>query len=164
MTEREFTVLVKGLKAVYPDPKFLPDNYAIEVWYGFLGHLDYDTARVAINKHIVTSEYPPTIKDILGATQEESTISEAEAWTMVRKGIRNGNYGSEEEFTKLPEIVQKAVGSPQSLSAWAQLPTSEVETVIQSQFLRSFRATVARAKTDAVTALIGVRNVGRIEG
>lgn len=163
MTQQEFSILVKGLKAVYPDPKFLPDSFAMEIWYGFLGHLDYNTAMAAINRHIVTSSSCPTIKDILSATQEDSTVGEAEAWMMVRRAIRNGNYGSEEEYAKLPPAVQKAVGSPQSLSSWAQLPGREVETVIQSQFLRSYRAETSRSKADAMMALTA-KGQERIEG
>ena len=42
----------------------------------------------------------------------------------------------------MPEQVQRVVGNPSMIKAWAQLPSEEVETVIQSNFMRSYRARI----------------------
>ena len=67
-----------------------------------------------------------------------------EAWSLVRKAIGNGNYGSVEEFEKLPPTIQKAVGSADMIKRWAMSDSNEVSTVIQSNFLRSYRTAVKR--------------------
>ena len=59
---------------------------------------------------------------------------------MVSKALRNSTYGSEEEFNKLPPEVQCVVHDPGQLKQWAMSPADEVETVIASNFMRSFRA------------------------
>ena len=41
MTIDEFRVLAKGMKAVYPQPNFLPDMDAVNVWYELLKDIDY---------------------------------------------------------------------------------------------------------------------------
>ena len=49
-----------------------------------------------------------------------------------------------EEFEKLPPTVQKAVGSADMIKRWAMSDSNEVSTVIQSNFLRSYRTAVKR--------------------
>lgn len=63
--------------------------------------------------------------------------------TQVRLGkdsIGKGNsiYNSQEEFSKLPPLVQKAVGSPNVLRLWAA-DGSYSEQVASSNFMRSYR-------------------------
>ena len=36
MRKEEFKILVKAMKAVYADPKFIPDQYAYDVWFAML--------------------------------------------------------------------------------------------------------------------------------
>ncbi len=64
MTKEEFKILCKIMKAVYPQPTFLPDAYAFKVWYELLEDLDYTVAQAAIEKYILTNKFPPTIADI----------------------------------------------------------------------------------------------------
>lgn len=64
MTKEEFKILCKIMKAVYPQPTFLPDAYAFKVWYELLEDLDYTVAQAAILKYILTNKFPPTIADI----------------------------------------------------------------------------------------------------
>ena len=67
-----------------------------------------------------------------------------EAWSLVSKALRNGYYGAAEEFNNLPPLVQKAVGSPDNLRNWSQTDVKAIETVIQSNFMRSYVAIVKR--------------------
>lgn len=65
-------------------------------------------------------------------------LNELEAWSLVEKAIRNSIYNSQEEFSKLPPLVQKAVGSPNVLRLWAA-DGSYSEQVASSNFMRSYR-------------------------
>lgn len=146
MEREQFKTLVKGMKAVYSDPRFIADKDAFDVWYSLLQDLDYDTASQAIQKYMMSNRFPPTIADIreqcndFNAPQE---LNEMEAWSLVSKAIRNSGYNSVDEFAKLPPLVQKAVGLPDSLREWAMTENLNLE-VIMSNFQRAYKAELRR--------------------
>lgn len=69
---------------------------------------------------------------------------------MVRKAIANGIYGAETEYSKLPPLVQKAVGDPGQLRAWATSEAESLETVAQSNFMRCYRAELKRSEDNTL--------------
>ena len=146
MTRDEFKILVKGLKAVYTQPSFIPDRDAFEVWYGLLGDLDYRVCSNAIKIHMQTVEKEPTVASIRRqATRlqaDSGELNEMEAWQLVLKAMRNSIYHADEEFAKLPPIVQKAVASPGQLREWAMAEDVDGTwmNVTQSNFMRTYRA------------------------
>lgn len=149
MERNEFSVLVKAMKAVYSDPKFIADKDAFDVWYELLKDIPYAICQTAIHKYMVTNRFPPTIADIrqnATAIVEPETMSEGEAWSLVYKAICNSAYHAKEEFDKLPKECQKAVGNPTILREWAGLEITEVNTVIQSNFMRSYKVEVKRSQ------------------
>lgn len=153
MTDREFNALAKGLKTVYADPKFIADDYAVEIWFKLLNDIPYEIATMAAQKYMQTEKFPPTPADIRRyATQIMSPLSEDlteyQAWDMVRRAINNGIYGAEEEFNKLPKIVQSVIGSPERIRSAATLEPEDLETVEKSHFMRSFRARVEAHKRE----------------
>lgn len=154
MEREEFKILVKGMKAVYAQPTFIPDQDAFNVWYALLQDLPYQTANLAIQKYMLTEKYPPTIADIrekaLGMSVEETSIGELEAWALVKKAISNSGYHAEEEFAKLPEACQIAIGRPAVLREWATMENfAKHESVEQSHFINGYKAAVKRMKDDA---------------
>lgn len=122
MTLKEFSILAKAMKAVFTQPTFLPDEYAIQIWYSLLKDIPYEVATNAVHKYIATSRFPPTIADIrelcAGITEPDQE-NETEAWDIVYKAICNSSYNSETEFEKFPPAIKKAVGSASQLRAWA---------------------------------------------
>ena len=80
-----------------------------------------------------------------------ATLSETEAWALVSKAIRNGIYGYQEEYDKLPPTVRAAVGRPEQLKEWAMMDVGETESVVASNFMRGFRTV---QKRDRETAMI----------
>ena len=145
MNQQEFSVIVKGIKANYPN--MLQDDGAKDVWFAMLSDLEYKRVSAALQAHMMTSKYPPTIAD-LREDRTANDTSDLEAWAMVRKALRNGYYGAEEEYEKLPELVQKAVGAASNLRQWAQADSDMIET-IEAHFLKSFRSEQQRAKQAA---------------
>lgn len=153
MEREEFKVLVKAMKAVYPQPTFIPDQDAFNVWYGLLKDLQYNQLSMAIQKYMLTEKYPPTIADLRTKTCEImdpdlESMSELEAWAIVRKAIRNSGYQAKEEFEKLPLACKMAVGSPSNLREWAMMDSEQIGTVQQSHFIKSYRSAVAKIKED----------------
>lgn len=149
MTEREdFMKLVTVLRAAYSSEKFMPDKQSAFVWYEMLKDIDYPVLMQGCYKLIQSSPYPPTIADIRASCASLQTVerlTDLEAWALVRKALGNGTYGAEQEFAKLPPLVQKAVGSPANIREMAQADMDSVATVFQSQFLRAYRAETQRA-------------------
>ena len=147
MTKDQFKILVKAMKAVYTNPGFIPDNDAFDVWYSMLKDLDYALASRAVQMHMQTEETPPTVAGIRKQSaklkaDETDDLNETAAWSLVLKAIRRSAYYSEEEFAKLPPVVQRAVSSPRQLREWATLEDVDGKTltVIQSNFQRTFRS------------------------
>jgi hypothetical protein len=149
MTAKEdFMKLVTVLRAAYNSDKFMPDRQSAMVWYEMLKDIEYPILMQGCYKLIQSSPYPPTIADIrasCASLQAEAQLPDLEAWAMVRKALSNGVYGAEEEYAKLPPLVQKAVGTPANIREMAQADMESVATVFQSQFLRAYRAEVQRA-------------------
>lgn len=153
MKRDEFKILVKSMKAVYAQPTFLPDQDAFNVWYALLKDLPYELASMAVQKHMLTEKFPPTIADLRAKANEiverpAEEMSELEAWALVRKAIGNSNYHAEEEFARLPEVCRIAVGSPANLREWAMMDSDQVATVEQSHFIRNYRAAAKRMTED----------------
>lgn len=145
MTREEFARIVKGLKSVYPYETFIGNQDAFDIWYELLKDLDYPAVSVGTKKLMQTSSKVPTPADIRKASIPEADVSEGEVWSRVLKAISRSSYYAGEEFEKLPEDIQKAVGSPDQLRAWATSEDISLE-VVQSQLLRSYRQVKERSR------------------
>lgn len=154
MTRDEFKILVKAMKAVYSSENFIADKDAFNVWFELLKDLPYEQANLAIQKYMTSEKFPPTIADIRTKATEivapaEESMSELQAWALVQKALRNSGYNSEEEFAKLPDACQRAVGTAANLKEWALMDSDQVATIEQSHFIRNYRTSVQRMKEEA---------------
>lgn len=146
MTREQFAILVKSMKAVYASDNFIKDKDAFDVWYVLLKDLPYELLATTIQKYMTTEKFPPTPADIRRiATQisskDEENLTEIEAWGMVRKACQNLDWMNPEgEYNKLPEVVRRAVGNPNNLKEWASSNIGDFETVISSNFMRTYKA------------------------
>ena len=171
MTQQEFGNLVKGMKAVYTDPKFIPDNWAMEVWFSMLKDILYEVASVSVQTYMMTNKFPPTIADIREHAMKNTTeeqMSPNLAWSLVYKAICNSSYNSVKEFEKLPEIVQKVVGSPSALESLARSDGFN-EEVEKSLFVKQYNAMITREQENAklpqsIKDRLGVNDIVKIEG
>ena len=100
-----------------------------------------------------TSNFPPTIGEVKEALQkkrEPDRRTEQEAWAIVSKAAAGCDLQFPgRTFEKLPEEIQRAIGSPSVLREWAMSDASEFQTVIASNFQRSYRTIQKRAWEDA---------------
>lgn len=149
MTKQEAGKLILEIQTIYPE--FLKDAGAEQImrtttaWAMTFGEMDFHTAEEgfwSFARHDAKG-FPPKPGQIIAETikrhPEEDLPGDLEAWSMVRRAIRNGTYGAEEEFAKLPPAVQEAVATPTQIRSWAGTPTEQVDTVCMSQFLRVYR-------------------------
>ena len=150
MTETEVRQLLAMTQAVYPNYNPPSREAAVNAWLMCLSEYDNNIVMAAFKAYMTTdtSGFAPSIGqlvDKLHAIQNPQELTELEAWSLVSKAIRNGLYGADEEFAKLPPLVQQAVGQPRCLTEWAMLG-AEDKAVTQSNFMRSYRTVVCRAK------------------
>lgn len=152
MTREETKKIINGMMIAYPNyhPANLTDT--VDMWATMLTDYTYEVVSAALKAFIVsdTSGFAPSIGQLVDMLHRNTEDTSAEeAWAYVTKAIRNGTYGAEEEFERLPVLAQQAVGRPENLRSWAMVPSDEVQTVIHSQFIRSYRTVQERSKMDA---------------
>lgn len=151
MTREETKDALHIIAEMYP--QFPVTSARVDIWHRIIQDIDAAQIKNAIAAFIRTDTkgYPPVPGQLIAliSDQQLNFLGENEAWDAVTRALRNGVYGFEEEYEKLDPIVQKCVGSANMISTWASLPSSEVHTVIRSQFIRAYRTEVDRAKQDA---------------
>lgn len=151
MTRDETIELLMMIQAAFPNYKPPDKTVAVNTWFLMLADYPYHQVQMALKAHIATdtSGFAPSIGQIIDKMQminRHAEHNEMEAWSLVSKALRNGNYKSREEFEKLPDLVKEAVGSPENIHNWAQADINSIESVIQSNFIKSYRLVVNRQK------------------
>lgn len=133
-------------------PNYKPNNLSetVDVWQMMLYEYSYNQVSIALKAYVTsdTSGFAPSVGEIVAKIQLVSQPQELDgmaAWGLVSKALRNGTYGAVEEFNKLPPLVRRAVGMPDNLKNWATSDYQTIETVIQSNFLRTYETIVKRA-------------------
>ena len=147
MTEQEAQKLCFEISIAFPNWKGKENSQAtVSLWANVLKEDKFEDLHIAFLMYCrKNNEFAPTpgqLLDLIASTRD-THMTDAEAWALVSKAIRNSAYYSDEEFAKLPEEVQRAVGSPNQLAVWA---TDEDynEGVTQSNFLRAYRQVQTR--------------------
>ena len=128
---------------------------AVNLWAELFAADPAPVVAAAIKAIIVSSPnpFPPSIGEIKNKMRDLTTpagLSETEAWAMVSKALHNGIYGYKDEFDKLPPTVQAAVGRAEQLREWAVMDIGEVESVVTSNFMRSFKTIQKRERETAM--------------
>lgn len=150
MTREETKKILRIMCSTYPNYKPSDLSETIDIWQMVLSDYSYQQIATGLKAYILsdTTGFAPSVGQIVDkikTIEQPVVLNESEAWGMVSKAIRNGYYGAVEEFAKLPPLVQKAVGTPDNLRNWSQTNLESIETVIQSNFLRSYRVEAQRA-------------------
>lgn len=176
MTAKEFGFLADAIKTYFPRDNVLPTENAMRLWYEELKDIPYQLAHLALQKYVCTNKFAPTIADIREQVaelnnQNEEELNETAAWSIAWKAICNSGYHAEEEFAKLPPVIQRTVHSPAQLREWALLENIDGKTitVLQSDFQRAFRVEQQRERersklSPGVLKLMRTINNPKIEG
>lgn len=155
MTRQEALAVMAMLKTAYPN--FYKDlskediNAAVNLWATMFSEESIQVVTEAIKALMCTLKYPPTIADVkekIAMITQPLAMTEMEAWRMVRNAI--SYYNATETFANLPPILQKIVGSPNQLREWAMMDSETVNSVVQSNFMRSYKAKVAHEREYAM--------------
>lgn len=147
-TDKETRKIIAVLMVAYPNYKPINIDFTVSVWADMLSDYSYSEVDMAIKAYISTdtSGFAPAIGQVIDKIKSITTpqqMTDAEAWSLVRKAISDSSYNATDRFNELPITCQRAVGSPAQLRMWA-LDASYNENVVSSNFMRSYRTEVAR--------------------
>lgn len=149
MTREQVGKLLMTIQAYYPNYNPPDKEITLNAWYEMFAEYPEELVSQALRACIATntSGFAPDVGQIMSKIQTISQPQELDgmaAWGLVSKALRNGTYGTVEEFNKLPPLVRQAVGIPDNLKNWATSDYQTIETVIQSNFLRTYEVIVKR--------------------
>ena len=149
MTRDETRKILMVMQASFPNYHPVDPAATLNTWELMLQEYTYEQISMALKAYILadTTGFAPSIGQLVEKVSvicAPNELNELEAWALVSKALRNGYYGAEQEFKKLPSLVQKAVGQPSQLRQWSQTDSESVENVIQSNFIRTYRAVLKR--------------------
>lgn len=153
MTKTEVKKIIAVMMAAYPN--YSPGNVdiVVDLWSDMLDGYTYGQANMALKAYILsdTGGFAPSIGQMVEKLQMFSgsdELNEMEAWQLVLRAMRNAIYHADEEFDRLPPVVQKAVASPGQLREWAMAEDVDGTwmNVTQSNFMRTYRAEVSADK------------------
>lgn len=179
MNKKETAQILAILKEYYPREFVNTDMVAkVEAWYMILKDYDYVIMQNAVMSYVTTDTkgFMPVIGQLIekvNTISGKKEMTEQEAWQLVYKALCNSAYNSVEEFNKLPPVVQRAVGSAEMLKNWSQLDIDEVQTVIQSNVMRSFKTankqekeveSLPKSVKEVVEQLANSKNIKQIGG
>jgi hypothetical protein len=130
-----------------------------ELWASMFAEDDVQIVLAAIKALIATKtdDWPPAIgliKEFILKLTQPQQMGETEAWALINKAIKNYSFYDKPEnnpYYKLPTVLQRVVGSPEHIKEWGLLPEDEVQTVVASNVMRSYRA---KAKQEHEIAMI----------
>ena len=155
MNRQETFKIINVLKAVYNTAygKYTIDDFnaLASGWQMCLADYPYEVVSMGVQAYMTTntSQFPPVPSQIIDIIHklnpQEQELNMNEAWALVRKAIARSTYYAQEEFNKLPPLVQKAVGSPDNLREWAKDEDFNAG-VEQSHFAKAYTATLEREK------------------
>lgn len=152
MTRKDVAGLLALLQTEYPQ-SFGKLNGAqmqakAKLWSDMLADYDGRVVMAAVKSLLSEArEFSPTIGEVQTRAREITAaqdMTEAEAWSLVSRACANGLYGYKEEYAKLPAEVQRAVGTPEQLREWAMVDIETLQTVVASNFMRSYKVAKKR--------------------
>ena len=152
MSRDETKQILMRIQSTFPNWKPQSDlRFVVETWHEYLSGYDYEQVKAALKAFVMTdsSGFAPSVGqliEILDRLGNASELSEMEAWSLVSRALRRSLYYADEEYAKLPDVVQKAVGSPEMLRSWAETDMKSIENVVQSNFMRTYRQELTRVR------------------
>lgn len=148
MTRDDTIDLLAVLKAAYPNfyrgMTAKEANGVVDLWWEMFKDQPAPVVGMAVKALIATDTkgFPPhigAVKEAIGKLMQPNEMTPQEAWALVNAATRRSTYYAQEEFDKLPPVVQRIVGTPMQLKEWAAMDSDTLQSVIASNFQRSYK-------------------------
>ena len=148
MTRDDVKKLLAFMTTSFPNYKIENAQQTIDTWQMLLAEYNANDIFLAFKSYCKTSGsgFAPSVPQLIEELEKPrrlSTLSDSEAWSLVRKAISRSAYHSQEEFDKLPPNVRKAVGSAEVLHLWA-IDNDFNNEVVMSVFSRNYKSALKR--------------------
>lgn len=112
VSKQEFATLVLAMQAMYGD-EFIGTEEAMDVWFALLHDLDYQILSKALQKHMLTNKFKPTVAELREIYADlicPVILDWSESWEQVSKAIGHyGMYRAEEAMESFDEVTREAV-------------------------------------------------------
>lgn len=148
MTRDDTIDLLAVLKAAYPNfyrgMTVKEANGVVDLWWEMFKDQPAPVVGMAVKALIATDTkgFPPhigAVKEAISKLMQPKEMTPQEAWALVNAATRRSTYYAQEEFDKLPPVVQRIVGTPMQLKEWAAMDSDTLQSVIASNFQRSYK-------------------------
>ena len=154
-TLKIFSVIKANYRNHFKGISAIDANAMVELWAEMFSDVEYGLVGAAVKTYIAsdTTGHPPNvgqINELIRKLTRPEEMTEQEAINLIMKATRNGIYNSESEFEKLPPVLQRLVCHPSQLRAWAMMDESELQTVVASNLMRSYRVFAKNEETKAM--------------
>lgn len=171
MNNDEATFIVAMLETNWQP--FKATKPAIDLWASAFEHDPYELVRTAVMVLIQTdpSEFRPTVAKVRRKMHDivyGNRVTETEAWLIVKNSLHEAQEGPEtlkgakSAWNKLPEDIQKLV-TPRELYEWNSVPYETLDTVLQSNFMRSYRDVANRRYEKETISLAVSEDVKKLQ-
>lgn len=149
MTKDETKMLLALITCTYPNWHLNNPEKAVEVWHKILEPDEYrliENAFVAYTRTNTTGFAPsPGQLHMLIADEVVSGKTDGEVLNMLILASRNANYGFEEEFQKMPPLLQKAIGTSTVIRSWGGMEQKDLEYA-HDRILRNYKTLLEQNK------------------
>lgn len=162
MNKQEFSSLAAAMKAYYPQDWFIPDKISMTAWYTALCDLDYDTAKKAVQIHVQTSPFAPSVADIRKRAAEiicpvQSDWSDG--WGQVRKAIsKYGMWDFDGAMASFDPYTAEAV----KRIGWESICTTENIETTRAQFRQVYEL-VSKREKEQMCLSENLRQIGELK-
>lgn len=151
MKRSEIIQLITLCSANYRNwPEDGKESAVVELWETMLEDVEFTHGKLAVQKHMSESVYPPTVADIRSKISDISApqgLTAMEAWGSVIKSIQQyGSYREKEAIESLDPLVQKVV----RLLGFRNLCMSENEMADRAHFTKAYDSIVNRDRTESL--------------
>ena len=149
MTEKEFGMLVMGMRSFYQKENILPTKEAMSLWYQELQDIPYEVAQAGLRKYVATNKWSPTIAEIreMASSVMNGAIPDwSESWEKVCTALRKfGRNRAVEGMATLDEITRETV---KRIGGFTYLCNSENVVADRSRFEQVYNAIAERKKKE----------------
>lgn len=151
-TGKVLAVIKKNYPHAYKDFTAQEKADLLVLWQEMFADDDYMVVGAAVKTFIAndTKGFAPIIgqiKELIRKLTEPEQMSEQEAANRIIQASQNSIYHAQEEFDKLPPILQRLAGSPARLREWAMMDYETVNSVVASNLMRSYKAISQKQET-----------------
>ena len=132
-------ILQAAFPAFYRNTTAADAKVAVNLWAEMFADASADDVATAVKAIIATQieSFPPTIgavKEKMRMLKNPNRMTAQDAWVWVQKAA-SGSI----RWADLPSPVQRAIGSQAILNEWQMIDSNSFNTVIYSNFVKSFR-------------------------